>query len=171
MITTTPAIDPQTVETVLVALLDPEATLPAVARASGMTVDALLELLETPEMQAKLERLQRVLDQRARLLAISAETAALGALSAQMSEIRQTEAEHTRLTSAREAALASDDPAAAKRAEDSLAQLEARFRKRTETARSARATLTHARSRERMHARTQPASELANDARRPARSR
>ena len=38
MITTTPAIDPRTVETVLVAILDPEATLPGVARAAGMTV-------------------------------------------------------------------------------------------------------------------------------------
>ncbi len=147
MITTTPALDPRTVETVLVAILDPEATLPAVARAAGMSVDALLELLESPEMKPKLERLQRVTDMRAKLLATTAETAALGALSAHMVEIHESEAERTKLASARKAALANKDRAAIERADSALAELDARFRKRTEAAKSARATLTHARSR------------------------
>jgi len=130
-------------------------TTPAVARAAGMTVDALLELLETPEMAAKLERLQRIVDMRAKLLATTAETAALGALTAHMAETRTGEAERTQVANALKAAHARKDEPSIQRAQLAIAELDARSKKLTESARSARATLTHARSR----ARSQVASQ------------
>jgi len=145
MITTTPAIDPTLVNLILAGLIDREKPLDALAADVGMDLDELLDLLENPDLQAKIQRLQRVLDQRAALLNAAAEATAIGALSALMEQARTDQAQRDRLLAQRNTEQP-DDPEHAQRIDDQLAELDRRFKKLTEAARSARATLSHART-------------------------
>ncbi|MFG0292306.1 MAG: hypothetical protein ACF8MJ_04050, partial [Phycisphaerales bacterium JB050] len=82
---------PETVNAILEALIDPDATYRAIAKVVGMTLDELFELLETPEMQAKIQRMQRLLDQRAALLTAANEAEAMGTLAYTVQTIRADE--------------------------------------------------------------------------------
>ena len=141
MITTTPTLDPTLVNLILAGLLEREKPLDALAAEVGMEFDDLLDLLETPEMQAKVQRLQRVLDQRAALLTAAAESTAIGALTTLMEQARSDQTQREQLLAEQREAQPDD----AAKADARLSELDHRFRKLTETARSARATLSHAR--------------------------
>ncbi len=145
MITTTPAIDPTLVNLILSGLLERDKPLDALATEVGMEFDDLLDLLETPEMQAKVQRLQRVLDQRAALLNAAAESTAIGALTALIEQTHTDQTQREQLLAEQRDAKP-EDTAHAARIEKQLANLDLRFKKLTEAARSARATLSHARS-------------------------
>lgn len=143
MITTTTALDPTLVNLILTGLLERETPLDTLATDVGMDLDELLQFLENPEMQAKVQRLQRVLDQRAALLTAAAESTAIGALTALMEQARNDQTARDQLL-AEQHATKPEDTAHAARIESQLAELDRRFKKLTEAARSARATLSHA---------------------------
>jgi len=139
-------INPDTVNAVLEALIDREASYPAIARAVGLTLDELFELLENPDMQAKIQRMQRLLDQRAALLTAANEAEALGALGASIEASRADEAKRADLVIEQRRAVRAGSTELVAMLDDSLAQLEGRHRRRTETMRTARAILTQARA-------------------------
>ena len=143
----TPAISPNTLNTILHALLDPDQTLADIARTVGLHLDKLMLLLDSPDMQEKIERTQRLLDQRARLLASSTEAAAAGALTTLIEEVRATQADRAQLTRARSDAMLAGKAAELQYADLGIKHLDDRFRQLAEAARSARALLTQSRAR------------------------
>lgn len=145
MITTTTALDPTLVNLILTGLLERETPLDALAADVGMDLDELLQFLEHPDMQAKVQRLQRVLDQRTALLTAAAESTAIGALTALMEQARNDQTAREQLRAEQHAAKP-EDTAHAARIENGLTELDRRFKKLTEAARSARATLAHSRT-------------------------
>ncbi len=151
-------INPDTVNDILEALLDREASYPAIARAVGITLDELFELLENPEMQAKIQRMQRLLDQRAALLLAANEAAAVGALGAAIESAREDEAMRADLVIAHRRAVRDGSDEMIAMLDNSLAQLDGRHRRRTETARTARSILVQARAARRPGAKTAPGS-------------
>ncbi|MFG0293821.1 MAG: hypothetical protein ACF8MJ_11820 [Phycisphaerales bacterium JB050] len=126
---------PETVNAVLEALLDREASYPAIARSVGMTLDELFEFLENPDMQAKIQRMQRLLNQRAALLTAANEAA------------REDEAKRANLVIERRRAIQNEvGPELIAMLDDSIAHLDGRHRRRVETMRTARSILTQARA-------------------------
>lgn len=136
------ALSPEALDRLLRALLDAELTFPEVAARLDLTIDDLSALLATPDIQKTLESLQKALEQRSRLLGITSETAALGALATVMDELTHAESRRKALQSERAAALESDNHALLPIIDNSLAALEARGKELAELSRSARATLT-----------------------------
>ena len=150
---------PETVNAVLEALLDREASYPAIARSVGMTLDELFEFLENPDMQAKIQRMQRLLNQRAALLTAANEAAAVGALGAAIDAAREDEAKRANLVIERRRAIQNEvGPDLIAMLDDSLAHLDGRHRRRVETMRTARSILTQARAARRPGAKTAPGS-------------
>ncbi len=148
---TAPAPKPLTLtedrlDTLLSALLDPQIPLEGVARAVGLTVDQLITLLDKPAMQDRLTRLERALAQRSRLVTVASQTAAVGALSTVIDELRSTGEQRAELESALAAAQAEDDEEAIDEAATALIALDHRTRQLTEIARSARSLLSFARA-------------------------
>ncbi|MFU8828277.1 MAG: hypothetical protein ACNA8P_02480 [Phycisphaerales bacterium] len=139
-------VDPQLLDTVLRALLEDEATLPGIARRLSMSLADLLAFIEIPEVQRTLARLRTVMTQRAELIAITSETAALQNLVSVGKDLDEI-AEEQRSLDEEAADLDSSDKAAIvenTRARKLNAQ---RSKDRIESARAARASLSHARTR------------------------
>ncbi|MFI4854448.1 MAG: hypothetical protein ACIAQF_05645 [Phycisphaerales bacterium JB065] len=137
---------PETVNAILEALIDPDATYRAIAKVVGMTLDELFELLETPEMQAKIQRMQRLLDQRAALLTAANEAEAMGTLAYTVQTIRADEKHRAELFVERTKARMAGEDATVREYDSVIRDLDARFRRLAEAARSARATLLQARA-------------------------
>jgi hypothetical protein len=137
---------PETVNAILEALLDRDATYRGIARAAGMTIDDLFELLETPEMQAKIQRMQRLLDQRAALLTAANEAEAMGTLAYTVQTIRSDEKHRAELFIERTKARMAGEEVTVRECESVARDLDARFKRLAEAARSARATLLQARA-------------------------
>jgi hypothetical protein len=150
MITTTPAIDPDTVNAILSALITPETTLNHLAESLGLEFDELLELIESPEMTAKIERLQRVLDQRVRLLTSAGEQEALGALSASIEHTRTSQKQREQLVQDQQNALEAEDEDAFALATEAIEAIDARSKEFNDAARSARSILAHSRAQRRL---------------------
>lgn len=146
MTKSTPPTDPTVINPILEALIDREASYPAIARAVGLTLDELFELLENPNMQAKIQRMQRLLDQRAALLTAANEAEALGALGASIESARGDEAKRADLVVEHRRAVRAGSTDLIAMLDDSLGELEGRFKRRTELTRTARAILVQARA-------------------------
>jgi len=146
----------ENVNAVLEALLDRDATYRGIARSVGMTLDELFELLETPEMQAKILRMQRLLDQRAALLTAAHEAEAMGTLAYTVQTIRADEKHRAELFIERTKARLAGQESSVRECDSVLRDLDTRFKRLAEAARSARATLLQARaSRARTRSRSQ----------------
>jgi hypothetical protein len=143
----TPAVSPNKLDTILHALLDPDQSYADIARTVGVPLNRLMLILDTPEVQEQIQRMQRLLDQRARLLVSSNEAAASGALTALIEEVRTSKASRDELTGALCEAKLGAKTAEAEYAEIGLKHLDDRFKKLTEAARCARALLAQSRSR------------------------
>jgi len=110
----------------------------------------LLELIERPDVQRSLQRLRTALTQRAEIVALSTETAALQNLASVGDDLEEISQEQAMLDDEIDALRGSEDSADRdriaefKRAKAVLAQ---RAKDRIESARAARAALSHARSR------------------------
>jgi len=158
----TPAVTPNKLDSILHALLDPDLSYADVAKTVGVPLNRLLLILDAPEVQEHIQRMQRLLDQRARLLASSSEAAATGALTALIEEVRTTRESRAELTKALCEAKLSGTTAGIEYAEIGLKHVDDRFRKLTEAARCARALLAQSRSRlrkDRFSERTEPQQE------------
>ena len=95
MQTKTNQTDPAVLDTLLKTLLQDGATLPGIAARMKLTMADLLELIERPDVQRTLQRLRTALTQRAEIVALSAETAALQNLASvgdDLEEISQEQA-------------------------------------------------------------------------------
>lgn len=160
----TPAVSPNKLDSILHALLDPDLSYADVAKTVGVPLNRLMLILDTPEVQEHIQRMQRLLDQRARLLASSSEAAATGALTALIEEVRTTRESRAELTKALCEAKLSGTTAGIEYAEIGLKHVDDRFRKLTEAARCARALLAQSRSRLRKD-RVRPRDEQEPEAR------
>lgn len=160
----TPAVTPNKLDSILHALLDPDLSYADVAKTVGVPLNRLMLILDAPEVQEHIHRMQRLLDQRARLLASSSEAAATGALTALIEEVRTTRESRAELTKALCEAKLSGTTAGIEYAEIGLKHVDDRFRKLTEAARCARALLAQSRSRLRKE-RVRPRDEQEPEAR------
>ena len=160
----TPAVTPNKLDSILHALLDPDLSYADIAKTVGVPLNRLMLILDTPEVQEQIQRMQRLLDQRARLLASSSEAAATGALTALIEEVRTTRESRAELTKALCEAKLSGTTAGIEYAEIGLKHVDDRFRKLTEAARCARALLAQSRSRLRKD-RVRPRDEQEPEAR------
>ena len=160
----TPAVTPNKLDSILHALLDPDLSYADVAKTVGVPLNRLMLILDAPEVQEHIQRMQRLLDQRARLLASSSEAAATGALTALIEEVRTTRESRAELTKALCEAKLRGTTAGIEYAEIGLKHVDDRFRKLTEAARCARALLAQSRSRLRKD-RVRPRDEQEPEAR------
>src|SRR5690606_27932882 len=85
--THTATLSPDELDSLLQALLDHEIDFPAVAARLGLSIADLAALVTSPDIRQTLETLRQALSQRARLLSVTSETAALGALCTVMDEL------------------------------------------------------------------------------------
>jgi hypothetical protein len=150
MQTKTNQTDPELLDTLLKALLQDGATLPGIAARMKLTMADLLELIERPEVQRSLQRLRTALTQRAEIVALSTESAALQNLASVGSDLEEISQEQAMIDDEIDTLRGSEDSedrariAEFKRAKAVLTQ---RAKDRVESARAARAALSHARSR------------------------
>jgi hypothetical protein len=150
MQTKTNQTDPELLDTLLKALLQDGATLPGIAARMKLTMADLLELIERPEVQRSLQRLRTALTQRAEIVALSSETAALQNLASvgdDLEEIAQEQAMIDDEIDTLRGSEDSDDRARIAEFKRAKAVLTQRAKDRVESARAARAALSHARSR------------------------
>jgi hypothetical protein len=150
MQTKTNQTDPDLLDTLLKALLQDGATLPGIAARMKLTMADLLELIERPDVQRSLQRLRTALTQRAEIVALSTESAALQNLASVGSDLEEISQEQAMIDDEIDTLRGSEDSedrariAEFKRAKAVLTQ---RAKDRVESARAARAALSHARSR------------------------
>jgi|GEM_PF-3454897 len=150
MQTKTNQTDPAVLDTLLKALLQDGATLPGIAARMTLTMADLLELIERPEVQRSLQRLRTALTQRAEIVALSTETAALQNLASVGDDLEEISQEQAMIDDEIDSLRGSEDSADRARIADfkrAKAVLAQRAKDRVESARAARAALSHARSR------------------------
>ncbi|MCR9217694.1 MAG: hypothetical protein NXI14_10905 [bacterium] len=142
--------DPDLLDTLLKALLQDGATLPGIAARMKLTMADLLELIERPDVQRSLQRLRTALTQRAEIVALSTESAALQNLASVGDDLEEISQEQAMIDDEIDALRGSEDSADRARIADfkrAKAVLAQRAKDRVESARAARAALSHARSR------------------------
>ena len=150
MQTKTNQTDPAVLDTLLKALLQDGATLPGIAARMQLSMADLLELIERPEVQRSLQRLRTALTQRAEIVALSTETAALQNLASVGSDLEEISQEQAMIDDEIDSLRGSESSADRARIADfkrAKAVLAQRAKDRVESARAARAALSHARSR------------------------
>lgn len=139
-------IDPGLLDTVLRALLDEDATFPAIAAKLSLSIADLLAFIEQPEVQETLLRLRTALTQRAEIVALSSETAALQNLANLGKDLDDIAAEREAIE-AKAKQTRPDDKAACAELDRDRKRNDKRSKDRIESARAARNTLAHARKR------------------------
>ncbi len=137
---------PQTLDTLLRALLDGDIPFPDLAARLGLSIADLAALITSPEVARTIETLREALIQRSRLLSVTSQTAALNALCTVMDELGEAPAKRETLEAEKAAAEKQSNTPKAEAAAKALATLEARDKQLAELSRSARATLTFARA-------------------------
>lgn len=139
-------LSPDELDRLLQALLDHEIDFPAVAARLGLSIADLAALVTSPDIRQTLETLRQALSQRARLLSVTSETAALGALCTVMDELGDASERREALEAEKAAAEKQADTTKAEAVANALAALIARDKQLAELSRCARATLTYARA-------------------------
>jgi hypothetical protein len=138
--------DPGLLDSVLRALLDEDATFPAIAAKLSLSIADLLAFIEQPEVQETLLRLRTALTQRAEIVALSSETAALQNLANLSKDLDDIAAERETIE-AKAKQTKPDDKAAQAELDRVRKRNDKRSKDRIESARAARNTLAHARKR------------------------
>ncbi|MFG0293713.1 MAG: hypothetical protein ACF8MJ_11270 [Phycisphaerales bacterium JB050] len=146
MRTNTNPIDPDLLDAVLKALLDEDATFPSIAADLNLSIADLLAFIEQPEVQQTLVRLRTALTQRAEIVALSSETAALQTLATVGKDLDDIAAERDAIEE-KAKQTKPDDKAAQAELDRARKRNDKRSRDRIESARAARNTLAHARKR------------------------
>lgn len=136
-------IDPALLDAVLRALLEEDATFPSIAAKLALSVADLLAFIEQPEVQKTLLHLRTALTQRAEIVALSSETAALQSLASVGKDLDDIAAERAAIEE-KARHTKPDDKAAHAEFDRARRQNDKRSKDRIESARAARKRTTHA---------------------------